>query len=745
MTDTVPDRARSARPKLSLHVLAAPMCAVLLAGCASWLGVEPKHQNPIVNHYNRLAESVIATDPEIQSPVPSPTMGMGRSMVAPKAEDRWPMSLADAIRLGVENNKIIRQNAQFMSPSNPVMQSPDSVASVFDPDIQNTGVLFGARGTPAALSDFDPRVTVTSRWGNDQTVSNTTILAPPNQILENNSTQFQSRIEQQLMTGGIFAINQNWNYNLSNQPAQLFNSAYTGVLGAEFRQPLWAGAGTEFTSIAGPLSQKARGFSLVSQGIVIAHLNKRLSDIDLRENLQNLVREIGDLYWDLYQAYQDYEYEHATAEVARELFETMSSRAYQESGVDLAQAEDAYYDARGREEQALSNLYQTEAKLRRLLVLTIDDSRMIYPSDAPREDDVRLSRSMCLYEALCNRTELTRQKTNLHSLELQLGAAKKLVAPRLDFVSGYALNGFGHNFMNYNTDNFQSAVSNLYSGKETSWSAGFEYSIPLWLRQEKAQVAQLEFRIMKARTALAAQEDEIAHELNSVLMTIAKANSTSKFNRQRVQAARKRVQLAKAAFDGGYKNSDQLLRSLSSQAQAQSVYNRSITELNKALRDLLFRTGRILPSDGITVLGLDGLPLLEPADPGNPYRELQSPQGLQLDETEPSEPLELPPSPSLPEIPAKPPESQPKPIEKIPPKQKKPPMAEVIREESVTEVFQPPRIVETNFEVPPSPSAAETPLLIPPPPASSEEIATESQESDEIEFKAPIIPAAYDE
>ena len=741
MTDTVPDRARSARPTLSLHVLAAPACALLLAGCASWLGVEPKHQNPIVTHYNRLAESVAQSDPEIQSPVPAPSLGLGRALVAPKAEDRWPMSLSDAIRLGLENNKIIRQNAQFMSPNNPVLQSPDAVASVYDPDIQNTGVLFGARGIPAALSDFDPRFTMTSRWGNDQTVSNTTIPpVPPNQILENNSTQFQSRIEQQLMTGGIFAINQNWNYNLSNQPGQLYNSAYTGVLGAEFRQPLWAGSGTEFTSIAGPLSQKARGFSLVSQGIVIAHINKQLSDIDLRENLQNLVREIGDLYWDLYQSYQDYEFEHATAEVARELFETMSSRAYQESGVDLAQAEDAYYDARGREEQALSNLYQTEAKLRRMLVLTIDDARMIYPSDAPREDDVRLSRSMCLYEALCNRTELTRQKTNLHSYELQLSAAKKLVAPRLDFVSGYALNGFGHNFLNSNTDNFQSAAANLYSGKETSWSAGFEYSIPLWLRQEKAQVAQLEFKIMKARTALAAQEDEIAHELNSVLMTIAKATSTSRFNRQRVQATRKRVQLAKAAFDGGYKNSDQLLRALSSQAQAQSVYNRSITELNKALRDLLYRTGRILPADGVMVLGLDGLPLMEPANPSNPYQELQSPGGLQLDE---SEPLELPPSPTTPEIPVKPPEM--KPQQDFEPKRRKSPMAEAGRDETVTEIFQPPRIIEAGYEVPPSPADSDISLPVPPSPAPYEGTSTQPRNDNEIEFKEPIVPAAYDE
>ena len=547
----------------SLQGLAAIACALMMTvGCASWFGVEPAYENKLVVHYNQLAESISQLDPSVESPLPSPSLGMGRELVPPRKEDRWSLSLTEAIRIALQNNKIIRQNAQFMSPNNPVMQSPDMVPSVFDPAIQNTGVLFGSRGTDAALSDFDPRLTVTSKWANDQTVANTTNLAPPENILETNSTQVQARLEQQLLGGGVIALNQNWNYTVSNQPLQLFSGAYTSTLGAELRQPLWAGSGKEYTAIAGPATQRARGFSNVSQGIVIAQINKRLSEIDLQENLQNLVREIGDLYWDLYQNYQDYDYEHSNAEVAEQVYETINIRKYQESGVDVAQAEDSLYEAKGREDLALSNLYATEGKLRRLLGLPLDDSRMIFPSDPPREEELKFNRAMCLYEALCNRLELTRQKTQLHSYQLQLSAARKLIAPKLDFVAGASLNGFGQNFLRPDSDNFNSATSNLLSGKETSWSSGFEYSIPLWLRQEKAQVHQLEFKVMKARMALASQEDEIAHELNSVLLTISKAQRQAKDARLRVQAATRRVNAAKHALDGGTKNSDQFWRAL---------------------------------------------------------------------------------------------------------------------------------------------------------------------------------------
>ena len=625
MTDTVPSFVRSARLSWGLLCSTAVVCAVAIAGCASWRGDEPWVQNKFVSHYDKLAREVAEPNPSFFPEVPTPLMGPGRNLTAPNPDERWPLSIAEAIRMGLANNSIIRQNAQFMSPNNPVMQSPDAVASAFDPIIQNAGVLFGQRGTDAALSDFDPRLTVTSKVSRDEMAQNTSnqASAPPGNVLTTEGVQTQTRLDQQLLSGGIIGINNNWNQLQSNQPLQLFNSSWTGLLSVDYRQPLWAGSGQTFTSIAGPLTQRARGFSYVNQGIVIAHINKRLSEIDLQENLQNLLREIGDLYWDLYQNYQDYDSEVRTSKLAKDLWDRAVGRKALDPGVEEAQAEDAYYESKAREETALSNLYLTEAKFRRLLGLSLDDPRLIYPSDKPREEEVSLNRAKCLYEALVNRTELCRQKINVQSLELQLIAARKLVAPKLDFVSGYGLNGFGnHLFGATSPDHISNpnnvflntgAFGNTFSSKETSWNLGFEYSIPLWLRQEKAQVRQLEMKIVKGRAALAAQEDEIAYELNSVLMTIKRAHSVSKITKKRLQAAHRRVIAAESDYEAGNKSNDLALRALTSQSQAQAAYSRSIAEYNKSLRDLLFRTGRLLPADGIGLVGTDGLPILPPS------------------------------------------------------------------------------------------------------------------------------------
>ena len=167
-----------------------------------------------------------------------------------------------------------------------------------------------------------------------------------------------------------------------------------------------------------------------------------------------------------------------------------------------------------------------------------------------------------------------------------------------------------------------SAVSSLLDAGQKSWDVGFEYSIPLWLRQEKAQVRQLELKVAKGRAALAAQEDEIAHELNSVLMTIKRAHSMLTITRRRMKAAKERVDTAQVDYTEGLKSNDPLLRALTSETQAKSAHYRSVTEYNKALRDLLYRTGRILPVDGISLLGTDGLPVLPPAELGREYEGL---------------------------------------------------------------------------------------------------------------------------
>ena len=406
-----------------------PLIAVMVCGCAAWHSREPRVENPVVDYYRQVAEQIEYPDADSAQVTPPPSLGETRPLEEPKPDELWAISVAQAIQFGLQNNDIIRQNAQFLSPGNPLLSNPEAVPSVFDTEIQQNGVLFGSRGIHAALSDFDPRLVTNMQWGRDENAQNNGLLSggiPAGGILNEDNAQFQSRLEQQLLTGGTFAVNHDWNYALNNQPNRLFPSAYTGTLGAEFRQPLWSGAGREFNSIAGPSTQRARGFSSVNQGIVIAQINSRLSQIDFEEDLQNLVREIGDLYWDLYQAWQEYVAERDTAEASRKLWDEVQAKFQSEliGGAEEAQAEDSFHEAVARRDLALATFFQTEARLRRILGLPIDDGKVLFPNDAPIENEVTHDRATSLFEAYLNRLELRRQKTNIQSLELQLAAIR---------------------------------------------------------------------------------------------------------------------------------------------------------------------------------------------------------------------------------------------------------------------------------------------------------------------------------
>jgi iron(III) transport system permease protein len=86
----------------------------------------------------------------------------------------------------------------------------------------------------------------------------------------------------------------------------------------------------------------------------------------------------------------------------------------------------------------------------------------------------------------------------------------------LDFVGGYQRNMFGDNlfaqddFDGVTSQGFNSAYETLAQGNQTGWNVGVELSIPIGLRLSKSQVSNVEFQLMKARAALAAQELEVA-------------------------------------------------------------------------------------------------------------------------------------------------------------------------------------------------------------------------------------------
>lgn len=517
------------------------------------------------------------------------------------------MSLMEAIHTALANNRIIRSGNSFLSSGNSLYTNANNTSSIYDPSIQESGVLFGGRGLEAALSDFDTTFSTTMLWGRSENVQNNAFFSgglAPGSTLNTDSGTFRSALQKRFADGGQFIVGHDWDYAGRNTPGQLFPSVYTGNLRAEYRRPLWAASGTEYTRIAGPSNPNFGSITGVSQGVVIARINNDITITNFQMSVRNLVKDVEDLYWELYLAYRLYD----TAVVARQSAQESwrVAKVIKDGGGipnwDAAtepQARSLYFESRAQAETSLNNIYAIELRLRRLLGLKVNDGTVIRPSDEPISAELAPNWQVCLTEALMRRAELRSQKWNIKSLELQLQAAKSLVRPRFDFVSSYQVNAFGDHLFGQNDNDgrtaqgLSSAYESITQGNQTGWTLGFEFSMPLGFRSAQAQVRNYELRLAKAREVLATQELEISHELADAFQNLTRHFANVKSNYERRRAERERVSIYKTR-EGALATADIVLRAIRDRAQADSAYYSSLVEYTKAVTNLEYRKGTLL-------------------------------------------------------------------------------------------------------------------------------------------------------
>ena len=108
-----------------------------------------------------------------------------------------------------------------------------------------------------------------------------------------------------------------------------------------------------------------------------------------------------------------------------------------------AQARDQYYQFRGQVEQALTDLYRMENRLRYLMGLAATDGRLIRPINEPTTAKVVFDWCDVHGESLARSVYLRKEKWKIKQLELELIASRNLLLPNLDFVGNYELFGLG--------------------------------------------------------------------------------------------------------------------------------------------------------------------------------------------------------------------------------------------------------------------------------------------------------------
>ena len=543
----------------------------------------------------------------------------------PSFDNIWELSLEEAIRTSLENGKVLRNlGGRFASfggprpqtgePAVSLLTAPGQTPTIYDPAITETEPF---RGVEAALALFDAQVTSSLTWerqNRPQNVNPTGALIFQQKLLGDQGN-WTSGIQKRSATGATWGFSNSTIYDNNNSPIREVPATWTTNYDFSFNQPLLQGAGVTYNRIAGPDPFDNIFGRPLFRGVLLARINADISLADFEAGVRNLISDTEQSYWELYFAYRNLEARKAGRDSSLEAWRKVHALYVEQSrGGEAdkeAQAREQYFFFRSEVEQALSDVYRAENRLRFMMGIAASDGRLIRPSDEPTTARIAFDWQQSLVEALSRSAELRRQKWIIKQRELELVASKNLLLPRLDAVGRWRFLGMGQDLINQNYTPYEAggadplfgtdAYSTMLSGRFQEWQAGAQFLMPLGFRRELATVRHHQLQLARERARLQDEELEASHALVDAIRNVDTNFALAQTNFNRRVAAERQVEAVQAAYDASTVTLDQLLDAQRRRAEAESSYYRAIVDYNRSISQLHFRKGSRLEYTGVVL------------------------------------------------------------------------------------------------------------------------------------------------
>lgn len=595
--------------RLTTRVMPSIWVSILIVcGCLRHATTPPPAAGLNDGYYQQLAKSVEypeynATDCDPLQMTQSPM-----TLATPDSQKQYlEMSLEEVMTHALSNSTMLRDLGGT------VLRTPDGARSKKDASLVETDPRFGIEG---ALSAFDASFTSKFSYEKNNRAINNVFFGGGTRIFDQDFYTSQTQLSKTAATGSQFAFRNYTQYDANNAPGNLFPGAYTTWFDLEARQPLLKGSGVKYNRLAGPNAQP--GFI---NGVLIARINSDISMADFELAVRNFVSDVENAYWDLYFAYRDLDARVAARNEALETWRQI--RVWQEHGQSSgaaeheAQAREQYFRSEEEVQNALGGrlndgtrtangssggtfrgsggIYVTERRLRLLMGMTINDGRLIRPSDEPLAAKVEYDWDVTLMEGLTRRAELRRQKWQIRKREAELEANKNFLKPQLDVMGRYRFRGFGQDlFPAGGTGQFNNAIDDLLSGNFQEWQAGFELSFPLGFRQAYAAVRHAELQLSRDRALLWEQERSIVYDLSNAMAEAERAYQLLETTLNRRIAAVDYVAGVKLAYEKDRATLDTKLDAQRRLSDAEVGYFRARVEYQIAIKNVQFERGTLL-------------------------------------------------------------------------------------------------------------------------------------------------------
>ncbi|MBV9340092.1 MAG: TolC family protein [Acidobacteria bacterium] len=495
-------------------------------------------------------------------------------------DGKLSLSLADAIRLALENNLDIaiarynlpiadmdilrtRAGGVFRGVNAGVVQgTPGGGVGGFGtgaPGAGAGGTTAGAGGAGAGASglvqstlgvgtpvaSYDPAI-VASIGAEHQTtpLANQRIYGVP--LLQLNTGQANFGFSQAFATGSSIAFEFNNNRQTTNSPFFNLSPALGGMYRLSFQQQLLSGFGF------GPNLRYLR----------IAKNNKKISDIAFKDQVIATVTQIENIYWDLVNAYEQSQVNEQSLAFAQQSLENARKQLQLESipALEVTRAE-AEVSKRDQDLTiARTSLQLQELLMKNALTKSLDDpvleSVTVVPTDTLQSAQVMpLSQAVedLIRQAMQGRPELAESDVDLINRQISRKAARNALLPSLALAAFYGGSGLAGslnpvynvpgvpNSSNVPVD-YRGALANAFNNTAPDYYIGLNLNIPIRNRVAKADQyrSELEYRQAELR------REELRKQIR---IEVRNAEYALQQTAARVEAARKARDLARRTFE----------------------------------------------------------------------------------------------------------------------------------------------------------------------------------------------------
>jgi outer membrane protein TolC len=406
--------------------------------------------------------------------------------------------------------------------------------------------------------------------------------------------------------GGSFQVALNNNRSRSNSNNALFNPNFQSNWSGIYTQPLLRNFGIDATR----------------QQLLVARINRDISDVQLRATITNTLSNVRNAYWDYVYATQAVEVTQQSVNLAEQLVKDNQTRV--EVGtmapIDVVQAQSQAATARQNLATAQQTRNTAELAVKRLIVSGTQDpnwNARLDPVDRPEFRAEPIDVEAAVRRALSERTDLDVAKKNVQANDVTLKYLIDQMKPQLDFQVTYGISGIGGTYLQRDLTQLGSptvpvplgiseAFRTLFNNQYPRWTAAFNLSYPLGVSAQETSAARARIQLNQVQAQTKQIELQIATDVTNAAVTATTAAERVVAAQAARELAQKQLEAEQSKFEVGMSTNYNVIQSQRDLVTAQNNELQAVLNYRKALVELERLQQTTLQSLGITVINAGG-------------------------------------------------------------------------------------------------------------------------------------------